>query len=341
MSEVQDTQKFKPENFLILVVDDTIRNLQLVIEILDDSGYSTTFANSGKQALERVKLTRPDLILLDLMMPEMSGLEVCQAIKAEQIYEDLPIIFLTASSEQNDLVKAFNEGAVDYITKPFKKYELLARVKTHLTLKYTKDILQTALEQIKILVTTDDMLGISNRRHILQLAEQEYQRSKRYNHPLSLLMLDIDHFKRFNDDYNHLVGDQVLITVVNTIQKCLRTVDSFGRMGGEEFIIILTETSRAMALVVAERIRQAVEETVIEYEHLALQATISIGVASLQAEVEDIDKARRRADEALLIAKRQGRNRIVDSGEINPESVGLNGLIRGELADQGLVSPPY
>jgi diguanylate cyclase (GGDEF)-like protein len=326
MPEVQDTQKFNPERFLILVVDDTIRNLQLVIEILDDYGYSTTFANSGKQALERVKLTKPDLILLDLMMPEMSGLEVCQAVKADALYADLQIIFLTASSEQNDLVKAFNEGAVDYITKPFKKYELLARVKTHLTLK-------SALEQIKILVTTDDMLGISNRRHILQIVEQEYQRAKRYHHPLTLLMLDIDHFKRFNDDYNHLVGDQVLITVVHTIQKCLRTVDGFGRMGGEEFIIILPETSGARALVVAERIRIAVAETVIEYEQLTLQATISIGVASLQAETEEIDKVRKRADNALMMAKRQGRNRILASEEISYESAELNGLIRGELAD--------
>ena len=311
MPEVQDTQKFNPENFLILVVDDTIRNLQLVIEILDDYGYSTTFANNGKQALERIQLTKPDLILLDLMMPDMSGLEVCQAVKADEVYTDLPIIFLTASSEQNDLVKAFNEGAVDYITKPFKKYELLARVKTHLELKQTRDKLLAAYLHLEQLVLTDPLTGVPNRRYLLQAGEQEFSRTRRYQRPLSIMMIDIDYFRNINNDYGHDVGDKALKLVATTIQQCLRSVDGFGRFGGEEFVVLLPETKIEDALSVAERIRQSVAQISMELKSIHRQITVSIGVADFINTDESLDQLLKRADQALFKAKDQGRNQIV------------------------------
>ncbi|MBD2180932.1 response regulator [Planktothrix sp. FACHB-1355] len=142
---------FNPEHFLILVVDDISQNLQVIGEMLEDLGYETTFATSGKQALERVQTAQPDLILLDLMMPGMNGLEVCSKLKANPALAELPIVFLTASNEEDHLLQAFDMGAVDYVTKPFKKPELLARVRTHLELKYLREQLKESLQERDLL----------------------------------------------------------------------------------------------------------------------------------------------------------------------------------------------
>jgi sigma-B regulation protein RsbU (phosphoserine phosphatase) len=142
-------EQFKPKNFVILVVDDVRKNLQIIGNILDQVGYSTTYAVGGKQALERVKTSQPDLILLDLMMPEINGLEVCERLRNDEKYSEIPIIFLTASHESEHLLQAFQKGAVDYITKPFNASELLARVRTHLELKFTRDKLRQAFQQIQ------------------------------------------------------------------------------------------------------------------------------------------------------------------------------------------------
>lgn len=304
-------QQFNPEKFLILVVDDTVKNLQLVIEILDEVGYSTTFASSGKQALERVQSAKPDLILLDLMMPEITGIEVCKALKSDRLYHNLPIIFLTASNEQNDLVKAFEEGAVDYITKPFKKYELLARVKTHLELKQIRDQLEKAYSQLESLVSTDYLTGISNRRHLFQLGEKEFSRARRYHRPLSVLMLDLDHFKKINDTYGHDIGDETLKVVARTIKDCLRSVDGFGRFGGEEFVVFLPETEIEAAGKVGDRIRQAIAAMSIQIEQTTVQVTISVGVATMTEQDQALYHILKRADRALFQAKHQGRNQVV------------------------------
>ncbi|XDE61958.1 diguanylate cyclase [Arthrospira platensis BEA 1257B] len=302
---------FQPENFLILIVDDVSKNLQVVGAMLDDVGYATTFATSGKQAIERVKTANPDLILLDLMMPEINGLQVCEHLKADPLYAEIPIIFLTVSNESEHLLQAFSQGAVDYVTKPYKAPELLARVKTHLELKYTRDQLKTALVELEKLATTDPLTGIANRRHLLTLAEREFQRTQRYHNPFSVLMIDIDHFKLINDNYGHNIGDEALKIMADVTVNALRKVDIFGRFGGEEFVVFLPETQADEALLVAERIRKAIAQTPIYVEGQTINITVSIGVTIYESSEISLDGLLMEADKALYDAKKQGRNQVV------------------------------
>lgn len=301
---------FQPENFLILIVDDVSKNLQVVGAMLDDAGYATTFATSGKQAIERVKTAHPDLILLDLMMPEINGLQVCEYLKADPLYAEIPIIFLTASNESEHLLQAFSQGAVDYVTKPYKAPELLARVKTHLELKYTRDQLKQALVELQKLATTDPLTGIANRRHLLSLGEREFQRT-RYNNPFSVLIIDIDHFKLINDNYGHNVGDKAIKIMADITVNALRKVDIFGRFGGEEFVVFLPETKADEALVVAERIREAIATTPIYVDDQTIHITVSIGVTTYNSSEISLDGLLMQADQALYEAKKQGRNQVV------------------------------
>ncbi|HLO50971.1 MAG TPA: diguanylate cyclase [Kamptonema sp.] len=309
---------FKPEDCLILVVDDVSDNLRLIALILEKRGYETTFATSGKQVLERVKIAKPDLILLDFMMPEMNGLEVCEQLKANPDVAEIPIIFLTASHAQEHLIQAFEKGAVDYITKPFNTPELLARVRTHLELKYTREQLKKALheqaqltKELENLANTDPLTGVWNRRYLLTLCEREINRVSRYKHSFSVLMLDLDRFKQINDIYGHSGGDEVLIVLTKVVEDSLRKVDFWGRFGGEEFVVILPETNLESAVDVAERIRKTLEQTVIMIQEKQVQITVSIGVSNYKLEDEKIDVALQRADKALYQAKNQGRNRVV------------------------------
>ncbi|MEC4892981.1 MAG: diguanylate cyclase [Oscillatoria sp. PMC 1051.18] len=309
---------FHPEDFLILVVDDLNQNLQVIGEILEKQGYETTFATNGKQALTRIKSADPDLILLDLMMPEMNGLEVCQIIKKDLQFKELPIVFLTASDEKTNLIQAFEFGAVDYVTKPFHVPELLARVRNHLELKQTRDQLKKVLEQQKHLIakleklaTTDPLTGILNRRHFLNIAAKELSRYHRYNCGFSLLMLDLDHFKRINDTYGHSMGDEVLKAMTEAVLKSLRKADSFGRFGGEEFAILLPETNLETAREVAERIRQTITKLTITPPNQLVQITVSIGVTTCKMKDESLEVLLQRADKALYQAKNLGRDRVV------------------------------
>lgn len=299
---------FNPADCLLLVVDDVPTNLKVVGNILAREGYVMTYAINGQQALERIEAATPDLILLDLMMPEMNGIEVCRAIKASANQAELPIIFLTASQEQHHLVEAFEAGAIDYVTKPFQAPELLARVKTHLKLKYTTDRLRQALSEVEKLACIDPLTNVFNRRRLFQIAEQELLRTQRYGSPLSVIMLDIDHFKAVNDTYGHLAGDGVLRKVAETTRRQLRSTDFFGRYGGEEFVVILTETDGFQAVEVGERIRSELEALTVVVEGHTIKVTVSIGVSSCVTQTDDIDKIIKRADLALYHSKKSGRN---------------------------------
>jgi diguanylate cyclase (GGDEF)-like protein len=302
---------FNPKNFLILVVDDVSKDLHVIETILNRGGYSTILASSAEQALEQLKTIAPDLILLDLLMPEMNGLQFCEKFKADSPNEDIPIIFITVSDEQDHLLTAFQLGAVDYIVKPFRALELLARVRNHLELKQIRDELRKALVKLEKLATTDSLTGIPNRRHLFKIAEQELSRLRRYAYPFSLLILDIDHFKHINDTYGHGVGDEVLKGMVEIVLKSLRKEDCLGRLGGEEFVVFLFHTPIQAATRAAERIRQAIAETPLEIESNRIEITVSIGIATYQPQDQTIETILRRADDALLQAKHQGRNRIV------------------------------
>jgi diguanylate cyclase (GGDEF)-like protein len=309
---------FKPEDCLILVVDDVKLNLQIIANILDKVGYDVTLVSNGYQALERVESAHPDLILLDLMMPEINGLEVCEKIQANPELADIPIIFLSASQEQEHLLTAFEKGAVDYVTKPFHAAELLARVKMHLELKYSRQKLKKLLEEqislvqeLERLAHTDALTGIWNRRYLMMIAEQEINRSQRYKVNFSILLLDIDHFKKINDTYGHNIGDEVIIFMTKVVIESLRTSDSFGRFGGEEFVVFLPETDIDEAQIVAERIRENLYNKSITVEDKQVSITVSVGVSSYSLGDKNIDVILQRADQALYQAKNQGRNRVI------------------------------
>ena len=304
-------EPFNPSNFLVLVVDDLNINLQIVGAILDGEGYATTFATSGQQAIERMNAALPDLILLDLMMPEMDGFEVCENLRARPECCEIPIIFVTASQEKKHVLQAFDRGAVDYITKPFNPPELLARVKLHLELKHTRDELKKAVAELERLATTDALTGIANRRSLLTMGENEFLRARRYDRELSVLILDVDRFKQINDNYGHALGDEALTAIARAIVSSMRKGDSVGRFGGEEFVAFLPETNLDDGMKVANRIRTTIAELSLFFRTKPVKMTVSVGVTEYSKEDLKIDDLIQRADKALYHAKHRGRNLVV------------------------------
>jgi diguanylate cyclase (GGDEF)-like protein len=336
---------FDPSQFLILVVDDVLTNLQVVGSILDGAGYETAFATSGQAALKQITVTLPDLILLDLMMPGLDGLDTCTCLRSNPAYASIPIIFLTASNEKTHLLSAFQRGAADYVTKPFNPLELLARVRIHLELKHTRDrlattltTLQQAFQDLQELATTDPLTGLGNRRRFFDLAEMTLRRVERYGGVFGIILLDLDHFKAVNDTYGHATGDEVLKALGKLIPDLMRQSDCCCRFGGEEFVILLPETGLHETLMVAERLRQAVEHLEIpvlgQTTHSAAQSsvaqspvaqspvaqspaivrpTMSAGVAIYRRTDMEVDDVVNRADTALYVAKAHGRNRVTSA----------------------------
>lgn len=437
----------------ILVVDDSPLYLHRLTSILETQpGMQVYGYHSAREALAWAQAHHPDLILLDIQMPEMDGYEFCQCIKRSANTSGIPIIFVSSDNRPEDKVKAFEAGGVDYVIKPFHAAEILARVKTHLTLgnlqqqleianhnlaqqlteltrsqaaqreseeilrafvrahpdtafihdevgRYVEvisvqeDLLPVPLDQIKgrlvqdilppevsdmvliaiqqtlatehnqvieyqmqvkaglrwfegrtallsgditqrkfvVLVSSDitervqlyeevqrmaaqdPLTGCYNRRHFLSLANQEFEHSLRYDRPLALVMIDIDFFKRVNDHYGHPVGDQVLRQLVNHCQTHLRKVDVVGRYGGEEFLLLLPETSQVQAFMTAERLRSEIAGMQIATPQGDLSITISLGVASARPGIDkNLDPIIQRADDALYRAKAGGRNRVCD-----------------------------
>jgi diguanylate cyclase (GGDEF)-like protein len=307
----------------ILIVDDNPTNMAVLVEYLTCQGYEIHVAEDGESALESLEFIHPELILLDIMMPRVDGFETCRRLKADPAYSDIPVIFMTSLAEIRDKVKGFEAGAVDYITKPIQHEELLARVNTHISLRnlqrslVKKNLelqteiterkkLQAALEHLAI---TDSLTGIYNRRHFLQVTEVELARSIRYEHAMSILMIDIDKFKHVNDRYGHLVGDQILLNVAERLQCELRIHDVLGRYGGEEFAILLPETCFSDGHLVAERLRIAVADEPFRSEVGAINITISLGLSCMEGERGiTVEKLLDEADQALYAAKHDGRN---------------------------------
>jgi diguanylate cyclase (GGDEF)-like protein len=308
----------------IVIVDDMPDNLRLLADILKKKGYKVRPAPSGARSLATIDKELPELILLDIMMPGMDGYQVCRQLKADDRTKDIPVIFLSALNEVFDKVKAFKAGGVDFITKPFHVEEVLARVKTHLTIRAQQEALavknrellkKNALisqqaKKLELLATKDFLTGLSNRRDFLERADQEEKRFKRIGRPFSLILLDIDHFKRVNDTFGHICGDKVLATVSRALEKALRAQDILARWGGEEFICLLPETGADGAKSTAEKIRTAMER--LEYDGIDsdLSITATLGVCVHDGSCT-IAESIRCADDALYKGKEQGRNKVV------------------------------
>ncbi len=288
----------------VLVIDDEPRNIEILAEILEGE-YEVVFATSGRQALELVTASKPDLILLDVMMPAMDGYAVCKALKQMAATADIPIIFVTGMNDVEAETRGFKLGAVDYITKPISPAVVRLRVRNHIELKRARD----ALSRLGL---TDGLTGLPNRRRFDEVLNLEYQRLTRSGGWLSLIMLDVDHFKSFNDHYGHVAGDECLRRIAAAIATVVfRVTDLPARYGGEEFAVILPETDFAGASQIALHLCDTVEQLGIQHAHSkpADHVTVSVGGASGRCHLgQNSHDLLISADEQLYAAKRAGRN---------------------------------
>lgn len=304
----------------VLIVDDVPVGIKVLGELLREH-YEILVATSGSRAIEVALKNQPDLILLDVVMPDMDGLETCRQLKGNTQTKDIPVIFLTAMSESSDVIKGFEVGGQDYIVKPFHKTEVIARVKNHLELKKSKekvkqyaleleqknDELQQLLEKTEQLAMTDFLTGITNRRFAIKKMNEELSRINRGGDGFSLLMIDIDNFKSINDSYGHACGDYVLKNLINLIKPVLREYDMIARWGGEEFLIMLPMTEINDAKTVAEKVVSCVGAQIFNYKGISFNVTVTAGVAQYQVD-DDLDSIIKRADEAMYQGKMSGKN---------------------------------
>lgn len=296
----------KLHDHTILAVDDSPENLDLIKNILEPY-YTVKVAPTGELALHIAQTQKPDMILLDIMLDDINGYDICHQLKSDDKTRNIPVIFLTAKRSEADEVQGFKIGGCDYITKPFSPAIMLARIRTQIQLKAKTDLLEK-------LASLDGLTEIPNRRAFDTALERQFNQAQRTATPLSLLMMDIDYFKRFNDHYGHPVGDDCLRRVANALRALThRPEDLVARLGGEEFGILLPNTDNIGATLRAEQYRSVVENLKIQHQlnESAPYVTVSIGVGTVIAsQGGDANDLLQAADNALYQAKHQGRNRV-------------------------------
>ena len=294
----------------ILLVDDDEDNLKIVQRLLEREGYNVATASSGKKGIESLDTYRPDLVLLDVNMPGMDGLETIQILKRKE--NTAAVVFVTANTETEDVIRGLDAGALDYIKKPFSPMELLARVRTQVRVKKLQDELREANRKLKGLVEIDDLTGLFNMRSVYSKLDQEIERARRYGHGVAAIMLDMDHFKGVNDNHDHLFGSHVLAEVGRIIKKNIRTHDFAARYGGDEFLICLSQTTTEGAKLFCERLRKVLEEHLFQSGEDQIKLTASMGCAII-VEGQSLMDGRslvRHADHGLYNSKQEGRNRV-------------------------------
>jgi len=305
-------------NQSVLAIDDSPDVHRLLDVRLRPEGLILHHALAAEEGLAMALEHRPDLILLDVNLPLITGFEVCHKLKDDPITAQIPVIFLTGATEIYSKVQGFDLGAVDYVTKPFEPAELRARVRAALRTKRFHDIL-AARSHI------DGLTGIWNRAYFNQRMGEECSAAQRYGRTVSLVMLDLDHFKGLNDAHGHPFGDRVLQVVGDLLNSLLRTTDAPCRFGGEEFAVILTETDLEGAKITAERMRQEIAATIFQPRVGRVAVTASLGVvcSSVFFERSEISPSTMitAADDALYRAKREGRDRVCVATEISPLEV--------------------
>ena len=300
----------------ILVADDEPINRSLIQRRLERAGYHVLTARNGQEAVEKARASLPDLVILDVMMPEMDGLEACRLIKDDPATHDIPVIFLSARDETDVKVSGLSLGANDYISKPFKAEELLARVDVAMRLKRERDQLRTNVQEARAhaeiaqeRAMTDALTGLLNRYGLQRVLAHEHAEARRYQRPLSCLMIDLDNFKTINDTYGHSAGDTALQQVSSILTDVVRRSDMVFRYGGEEFLVLLPETELEGATALAEKIRGAAAARLFGDGEQVFHLTLSAGAANLFDHESGNDMIAR-ADVALYQAKEQGRNRV-------------------------------
>jgi diguanylate cyclase (GGDEF)-like protein len=292
---------------VILIVDDEVSNIEILSAALEED-HEICFATSGEEAMEIARAAMPDLVLLDVLMPDIDGYEVCRRIKADPLLADIPVIFTTALGDQEAEVRGLGLGAIDYVTKPISPVIVQARVRNHLEMKRMRD-------QLAELAVTDALTGLGNRRRLERTLSQEVARLARTAAALSVVILDIDFFKRFNDSYGHSAGDRCIAMVGATLNRAVRrAADLAVRYGGEEFACVLPEASHEEAMAVAHNIRDRVHALGIPHSQsdAAPYVTVSVGVATaICTPGADLSSWIKAADAQLYLAKAAGRNNVV------------------------------
>lgn len=298
---------------VVLVVDDVPTNVKILADALR-AEYRVRVATNGNDALRATQSEPvPDLVMLDVMMPEMDGYEVCRQIRKNPQTQRIPIIFVTAKNADYDEEYGFSIGANDYICKPYSLLVVRARVRNQIQLKKQAD-------QLEALSHVDALTQIPNRRRFDEAIETEWKRAFRLQQSLAVLMIDIDHFKQYNDHYGHGAGDDALRSVAAALSGgVVRPADLVARYGGEEFVVILPETDGDAAAAIAEKMRERVFALAIAHEHssVAPRMTISVGVAALvPGEKTSVQQLLEMADKMLYLSKEGGRNRVCLHPEI-------------------------
>ncbi|MEA2006280.1 MAG: diguanylate cyclase [Acidobacteriota bacterium] len=302
---------------ILIVEDETISRIVLA-RTLEKQKYEVLKAKDGQEGWEIFKKEKDDIyiVILDWLMPKINGLQLCSMIKNATLSHYVYIIFLTGKRDIKDIVKGLEAGADDYLTKPFDRKELLARVNVGLRIIKLESALKEANEKLHILAITDSLTEILNRRAVIDSLIKEISRSGRERKPLCIAMLDIDHFKAINDTYGHVAGDKVLKEVVTRAKAGLRPYDIIGRFGGEEFVLGIVNTDQEKSIEITERIRKNICEKPIRVERKNLNVSVSIGLTNITPpEIIDpngvLDEMIKIADDALYEAKEMGRNKVI------------------------------
>jgi two-component system, cell cycle response regulator len=288
----------------VVVAEDSLVIRAVLVEQLESRGYRVVEAADGEQALAACRRDRPDVVLLDVEMPQLDGHAVLAGVKADPLLADIPVVFVTSRVTTEDVVEGLRLGAHDYLRKPFEPSELLARVHAAVRIKALQDELRLRNAELELASRTDALTGLPNRRHL----EEQLQRLAG-NGRLSVLLLDIDRFKLVNDTRGHAAGDEVLRVVAGRLREAVRTADVAGRWGGEEFLVVLPATAAVEAAALGERVRQAIAAAPVPLPDVPLAVTASVGVAS--GGHDGWEGLVRRADTGLYAAKDGGRNRVV------------------------------
>ena len=310
LNKIMETICVEAKKRTIMVVDDSLTVRMQIKDLLEKEGYKVILAKDGETCLAQLKAELPDIILLDIVMPGINGLEVCRIIRDDSSLKSISLLILTTISDTQNIVAGLNMGADDYVTKPFIIEELNARITAIIRTKSLQ-------EELRILSITDPLTGCYNRSYLNEHLTSEIKRACRYKHALSMIMCDIDFFKNVNDTYGHQAGDHVLKELIICIKKLFRDkIDWVSRYGGEEFIIILPETDNIGGSSFAEKIRIAVSMMKINLDdNRKISITASFGAVSFNPDTPEKNITSelmiKKADECLYQAKKKGRNRVV------------------------------
>lgn len=299
----------------ILCIDDSQTNLMLLKAHLGSMGLVTLLANNAVEGIAIAIEQRPDVILLDVMMPEVDGFEACRRLKADSRTSSIPVIFISAKDQCEDKISGLKLGAIEYITKPFNKGELIVRI--GIVLQMTE--LQ---ERLLTLANTDELTKLANRRHFFQILDRELLQAKIRGGSVAVMMFDVDHFKNVNDTYGHLAGDKILQQVGKILTENIYPMDMAARYGGEEFVVLMPGMPIEIAKQRAAKLLSQIEESSWDIGDQTITVTCSAGVAVFDgSDCADAYELIRRADEALYVAKKQGRNRVLAYENLTPQDL--------------------